>query len=200
MTEVFDQIKTIPGWFTIDDCAHFYLALSMQSAYGIRGDLFEIGSYHGRSTALMAYCLQPGETIVICDAFEGDTTDSYQDKPTPRQLTDNLLRVSPDLDLECVDIHACLSSEVSFAETVRFRFVHIDGGHDRETALGDLILSSRHLLPGGIIVMDDYQNEQWPGVTLAVDEFLAAHKEFVVLADLNRHGAIGRKIYLMKQL
>ena len=48
------------------------------------------------------------------------------------------------------------------------------------------------------MVMDDYYNQQWPGVTQGTDEFLADNDEFHVLADLNRHGALGRKLYIIK--
>jgi hypothetical protein len=37
-----------------------------------------------------------------------------------------------------------------------------------------------------------------PGVTAAVNSFLKRFKEFNVLADLNRHGDLGRKIYLCR--
>ena len=69
VTDVFSRLRDVRGWFNIDDCGHFFLVLSYQSAMGLEGDLLEIGSYHGRSTVLMAKCLRPGERIVICDPF-----------------------------------------------------------------------------------------------------------------------------------
>ncbi len=54
ITDIFEPLKDIPGWFNVDDCGHFYLTLSLQSVWSIKGDLLEIGSYHGRSTAVMA--------------------------------------------------------------------------------------------------------------------------------------------------
>ncbi|MDZ7291982.1 MAG: class I SAM-dependent methyltransferase [candidate division KSB1 bacterium] len=198
VTGVFNYIKTIPGWFNIDDCAHFYLILSMQSALGLKGDLFEIGSYHGRSTAVMAYCLKDGEKIVVCDAFEGDTDDHYANKPSPQKLIENVRLVNPGLTPSRVVIHQCLSSELSLERDAKFRFAHIDGGHSREATWGDLLLCQDHILPGGVIALDDYKHKDWPGVTPAVEDFLAQFKEFSILADLNRHGAIGRKLYLIK--
>ncbi len=199
VTDVFDHIKTMPGWFNIDDCAHFYLLLSLQSHYGVRGDVLEIGSYHGRSTALLAYCLQPGERLVVCDAFERETSDPYADKPSPQELRANIRRVVPAFDFTILDIHACLSSELRFGDDVRFRFIHVDGGHDRDVVCSDLQLCRKHILPRGIVAVDDYHNTSWPAVTQAVDDFLASCDDFAVLADLNRHGAIGRKLYLVKR-
>ncbi len=67
---LFASIARVPGWFTYDDCAHFCLVLNTQFAAGARGDILEIGSYHGRSTIVLADCLQPGETLVVCDPFQ----------------------------------------------------------------------------------------------------------------------------------
>jgi hypothetical protein len=112
-TGLFEPVKHIPEWFNLDDCSHFFLVLSLQSAYGLRGDLFEIGSYHGRSTALMARCLQDHERLVVCDAFEAPTEDDYESPPTPELLTRNVLDLNPKLDPSRLVIHACLSSELS---------------------------------------------------------------------------------------
>ncbi|NOZ72138.1 MAG: class I SAM-dependent methyltransferase [Chloroflexi bacterium] len=197
-TDLFARIKSIPGWFTYDDCVHFHLVLSMQSYLGIKGDLLEIGSYHGRSTACMAAYLQPGERLVVCDAFEQPTDDAYHDKPSPARLRHNLLLVNPELDWAQVDVRVGLSSELELGAAL-FRFIHIDGGHSPEVALADMRLCAAHLAPQGVMVMDDYENRYWPGVTAAVDLFLAEYSDFTVLADLNRHGAIGRKIYLVRK-
>lgn len=198
LTGLFARIKTIPGWFTYDDCVHFHLVLSLQSYGGVRGDMLEIGSYHGRSTACMAAYLQPGERLVVCDAFEQPTADAYHDKPTPARLRHNLLFVNPDLDWTQVDVRVGLSRDLQLGDA-RFRFIHIDGGHSQEAALADMRLCAAHLAPQGVMVMDDYENRYWPGVTAAVDLFLAERRDFMVLADLNRHGAIGRKIYLVRK-
>jgi hypothetical protein len=54
--------------------------------------------------------------------------------------------------------------------------IHIDGGHDYDTVCHDLRQWWPLLIPGGTMIMDDYAKEggAWPGVTRAVDEFLAS--------------------------
>jgi predicted O-methyltransferase YrrM len=196
--EVFEEIQRLPGWFNFDDCAHFYLVLSMQSALGVKGDLFEIGSYHGRSTTLMAYCLKQNENIYVCDAFDIEAEDSYFHRPTPEGVLENILRVNPSLDPSHVIIHKCLSDELKLVAENRFRFIHIDGGHSKEQTFQDLILSEKHLINNGIIAIDDFCHPVYPGVKEGVREFLAIRPNFLVLADLNRHGAFGRKLYIVK--
>ena len=165
----------------------------------MKGDIIEIGSYHGRSTCLLAYCLKEGERLTVCDAFDMDTKDRYRDRPTPDVLWSNLLMVNPGLKEERVVIKRCLSSELRPDEDARFRFAHIDGGHSYGVVTGDLALCAGSMAGGGVIAVDDYCHRDWPEVTKAVDDFLKARPDFFVLADLNRRGAIGRKIYLYRK-
>jgi hypothetical protein len=198
IVEIFENIKKIPGWFNLDDCEHFYLLLAYQSILGIKGDLLEIGSYHGRSASLMASCLQPKEIIVICDAFEANIDGIYENKPTQTILLSNIKQINPNLDDNKIIIKACLSSNLQLDQDNLFRFIHIDGGHSAEQVYLDLKLCSEHILSKGIIVIDDYNNKQWPGVAVGTDKFMAENKNFSILADMNRHGALGRKLYLTK--
>ena len=48
------------------------------------------------------------------------------------------------------------------------KVAHVDGGHSYETALSDLLLCAEHMVPGGVIAVDDYENYAWPEVTPAV--------------------------------
>lgn len=197
---IFEPLKEVPGWFNVDDCSHFHLILSLQSLWNLKGDLLEIGSYHGRSTSMMASYLAPDEKIVICDAFESDTDDQYQNKPSPEKLIASIFRINKGLKKRQIVIHQCLSNDLSLDEDEQFRFIHIDGGHSAEQAYCDLMLCKNHLLPNGIMAMDDYHNEMWPGVTEGTDRFLQYNDDIRVLADLNRHGALGRKLYLIKAI
>lgn len=196
--DLFARLKHIPGWFNVDDCCHFLMLLKHQTLLGLRGDILEIGSYHGRSTALLASSLKSGERLVVCDAFQSETEDRYSERPSPDLLRKNVAQVVPGFDLESLEVHACLSNDLSLEQDRLFRFIHIDGGHSFEQAGFDLMLCSSHTMPGGIIVMDDYGHPDWPGVTRASDEFIAERSDFEILADLNRHGALGRKLYLLK--
>jgi predicted O-methyltransferase YrrM len=198
LQEKFEPLVDVPGWFNVDDCGHFHLILSMQSNLGLRGDVLEIGSYHGRSTAVMAACLQPGERIVVCDAFEAETDDPYSDRPSPEKLLANIAKVNPGLDTSRIVIHKCYSNDLKLGAEERFRFVHVDGGHALEQALFDLNLCKPHVVPQGIIALDDNAHPGYPGVEEAARRFLQENSDIRVLADLNRHGAMGRKLYLIK--
>jgi len=195
---VFEKIRDIPGWFTLDDCAHFQLVMEMQSMNGVTGDMFEIGSYHGRSTAMMAAGLKPGEKIHVCDAFDSDTEDHYGNKPTQETVISNIRKVTPGIEDTQIVTYKCLSNDIQLPADQKFRLVHIDGGHSAEQVYFDLELCARHLCDKGVIVIDDYANRMWPTVSVGVDKYLEDNPVFNVLADMNRHGAQGRKLYIYR--
>jgi hypothetical protein len=70
LTDVVPRLAAIPGWFNIDDLAHFSLVLETQTTGGLHGDLLEIGCYHGRSASVLAMHLQAGERLFLADAFD----------------------------------------------------------------------------------------------------------------------------------
>jgi len=65
--------------------------------------------------------------------------------------------------------------------TEKFHAVVIDGGHSREKCAADLKNTWQKLLPGGILICDDYAYPGLPEVPAAVDEFQDAHKDDLVL-------------------
>jgi len=198
LSRVAPRLAAIPGWFNLDDLAHFTLVLETQTASGMSGDLLEIGCYHGRSAAVLAMHLQAGERLFLADAFDLPLSDPYGDNPTPERVWRNLAAAVPNLPRERISIQRTYSHDLQLPPNPCLRFVHIDGGHDAVTVRFDLAMSAEHLKPGGVMVLDDYAHPQFPGVTEAVDEFLRVQPSFRVLADLNRLGALGRKLYLAR--
>jgi hypothetical protein len=192
LASLYEEIKTLPGYFTYDDVIAFTLLLNIQSSSGVTGDLLEIGSYHGRSAAVIGRCVQPGERFIVCDTFDRPGQEMYPNPSSPEALRQTLARLAPDL--QQVDIRASRSDELDL-DGVILRFAHIDGGHSFDVALHDLRFTASHLAPNGIIAVDDYQHPDWQDVTAAVDTFVA-ESGFGVIADVNRWGESGRKIYL----
>ena len=199
-TNVVPRLAAIPGWFNIDDLAHFSLVLETQTTGGIHGDLLEIGCYHGRSAAVLAMHLQASECLFLADAFDLPLDDPYGDTPTPEQVWQNLANAVPDLPRERVSIQRAYSNDLQLPPDTNLRFAHIDGGHDATTVGEDLSFCAKYLMPGGVIAIDDFAHPQYPGVTEAVNKFLGYQASFRILADLNRSGALGRKLYLARNM
>jgi cephalosporin hydroxylase len=54
----------------------------------------------------------------------------------------------------------------------RFDLVHIDGDHEYESVLQDIVLWSRKVKKGGYMCFDDYGHDSLPGVYKAVTEYM----------------------------
>jgi predicted O-methyltransferase YrrM len=196
LAELYRATRSIPGYFTYDDAVAFTLVLSTQTAAGVKGDVLEIGSYHGLSTVFIARCIQDAERLVVCDSFEAPTEgDDSAAPPSPESVRAVVERFAGTLPGDQLDVRAGRSDTLNL-EDLSLRFAHVDGGHSHDVALHDLRLVSRHLAPGGVIVVDDYGHAAWPGVTTAADQFLIENSGFVVMADVNRWSESGRKLYL----
>jgi len=197
---IYERATKVKGFFGPDDAMHFSLALGLQQWLGISGDILEIGSYFGRSSGFLANYVRQGERLVVCDTFERETPDKYPARPTVPILKNNIIAIAPDFRLTALMIHDCFSRDMVLGEKERFRCIHVDGGHSHAEALGDLRIAVDHLLPGGLLIVDDYKHAIWPEVTAAVDEFLRSRSDLSVAASMNRWTAIGQKLYLVKRI
>lgn len=192
-------LKLVPGWFNIDDFSHFHLILNYQNFYKISGDILEIGSYHGKSTAVLSLYLREGELLHVCDAFKNDTTDAYSNKPSMSDVTNTISLLNDDDVQSKIRFYNCLSRDLVLDDQLVLKFIHIDGGHNYNEVINDLEISNAHLAIGGIIAIDDYGNRFWPEVQSAVDDYLKRAPELTIFADLNRFRSYGRKLYLIKK-
>ncbi len=58
--------------------------------------------------------------------------------------------------------------------------VIIDGDHSAEGVANDLVFAEKIVAPGGIVVLDDYGDKNWPGVERATKAHLAGESRFEV--------------------
>jgi len=56
----------------------------------------------------------------------------------------------------------------------RVHFAFLDGGHDYETLNMELAYVSQRQRPGDVVICDDYDRNQFPGVIQAIDEILSS--------------------------
>jgi predicted O-methyltransferase YrrM len=132
--------------------------------------IFEIGTYDGATTSLLARSAPQAEVFtldlppqgagVATEAAEaahaeiGGIGSRFRDTPEAQRIT-QLFGDSRTFDASrwygTVDV------------------VLIDGGHEYEVAKADTATALKLVAPGGVIVWDDYMI-LWPGVVRAVDE------------------------------
>lgn len=177
---------------TVVDLSRLYLLYQwLLMALPLPGDCIEIGSFRGGTAKLISETLlrrgADGE-LHLFDTFAGMPERLSLDEAglkgcfsdTSAEAVGRLLANNPR-----VYLHAGI-----FPETIppglhehRFRFAHIDV--DIERSVRDcLAFVYPRLVPGGVIVVDDYGHAECPGATRAVEGFFADKPETVVQMPL----------------
>ncbi|MDQ2966393.1 MAG: class I SAM-dependent methyltransferase [Chloroflexota bacterium] len=142
----------------------------LQDDAGTSGGSAEIGVYHGKLLIALHLLRTPGTRTLAVDLFEHqelnlDRSGSGDSSHVRRNLEANCpdpddveMMARDSLDLGDDDVLAIVQRHG------RFRWFSVDGGHTVDHAVNDLRLAERLTTAGGIVVVDDYYNQDWPGV------------------------------------
>ena len=164
------------------------------------GSVAELGVYAGGYASLLGACF-PDRLLHLFDTFEGFDTrdveadvaaglpgDPYPLPPVTEGAVRSMVR-RPDR----LRIHAGWFPESAAGlEDERFCFVHIDVGLHAATAAG-LEWFHPRLVPGGYMMVADYNNAHAPGVRVAVREFVArTGAAYTVCPDFQGHAIIAK--------
>lgn len=186
----------------------FYEAMDIRSAsiqkiarrirqLSVPGAIAELGVYKGELSALLSW-LFPERTLYLFDTFSGfDSRDISMEQKNRLSFAraGDLSDTSPEAVLERLPHpENALIKKGFFPDTatgldhVRYAFVSLDADLYSPTLAG-LDYFYPRLNPGGVIVLHDYDNQRFGGVSLAVREYEASHGTLclVPLADL--HGS-----------
>lgn len=153
-----DQHK-IAGWLYLVSCFILPILDDAQKEQGISGDICEIGSFEGKTLALLGLMARPDEVVLGLD---------IEIRPN---LRSNLQSLFPNANQFML-----LQEDSTRLDTIQllkqsphngFRFFHVDGYHSFANALNDLKLAVNTLTPGGVIFLDDFYSATLPGVTQA---------------------------------
>jgi hypothetical protein len=157
----------------------------MRLVVGLEGDTAECGVYKGAMSWLMCQRIRgTGKRHHAFDSFAGLSTPSSDDGAY-WQAGDMSMAESQARDclreFDFVDFHTGWIPE-RFGEVAdrKFSFVHIDVDLYQPT-YDSLAFFYERLVPGGLIVCDDYGFTNCPGAKRAFDEFFADKPEPVLL-------------------
>lgn len=130
-------------------------------------DVLEIGSYCGRSTVCIA---RTAKSVACVDYWDGRATPMPQS--TYGKFLENVGRYNVKHKI----------SEFAPEDDLpvnRFDLAFIDGDHSEKEVKQDIAKAERALRPNGLLVFHDYHSADDPGVTTAVDEYLASGAELL---------------------
>jgi len=161
----------------------------------LEGDMVEFGCYCGHTSKLISFITS--KSLHVYDSFEG-LPDTEENLPGEMKTSLDLLCENFTYDgIRLPYLRKGWFSDIKPEQVPeKISFAHIDG--DLYISIMDpLKLIYDRVVPGGVILVDDYGDEYWPGVKKAVDEFFADKPEKVVeLKGLN--GALSHKALITK--
>lgn len=175
----------VDGWLH-SEAARTIAALSgHQRALGVAGGVAEIGVHHGKLFILLYLLSHSPEKAVAIDLFEDQHLNV--DNSGSGDLAKFRRNLEQHADSRRLVLHKGSSMDLNGAMLTRLadgplRFVSVDGGHTAEIAEHDLATAEAAIAEGGIIVLDDAFNEQWPGVCDGVHRYFERRPNLVPFA------------------
>lgn len=166
----------VDGWLD-PYSARLITALSgIQAAHGVTGGVGEIGVHEGRLMLLLLLLTRPGEAAFVCDLFEQQHLNVDRSGRGNEEIFDaNLARFCGPA--EFLVKYRCSSFDLRADDILKttgtIRLFSVDGGHTPECAFNDVSIAAAVLSDGGIAIIDDYFNADWPGVSEGVARYLA---------------------------
>jgi len=172
-----EGFPSIEGWVHGGLLPYVELVDQIQRDAGIPGHAAEIGVFHGKFLIALASLMAPGGKVTALDVFDDQSKNiDGAGEGSLTKLKQNIASFGPrDVDYSFIKADSSaltLADKVDLArERGPFRLFSVDGCHTVEHTLSDLQTAQECLSPGGVIILDDYMQPHWPGVTHAVSLF-----------------------------
>lgn len=167
MNDGFDQVS---GWAR-KGLVHLLLAIhSFQLNHGVAGGACEIGVHHGKLFLLLKNLKSRGRSVAI-DVFEQEHLNiDGSGRGAINIFKQNCERLAPRY--QSTEILTADSLGLN-ARQIRgeqgFSVFSIDGGHTEQHTYNDYLLAEQSIASGGVILVDDYYNPNWPGVHIGIN-------------------------------
>lgn len=159
-----EDSSKIDGWFYPFDMVTIAQLDHIQSAMGLNGFLCEVGVYKGKSLVLLSHLAKQGERLFGFDLFPDNLLEE-----TTSALSNYGSQVEHELIVS--DTSSLTTEFLRSKFTDGLRILHIDAGHEYHEVLHQMMMFAQYVKEGGIIIMDDYQDREFPGIEAAVLAF-----------------------------
>lgn len=160
--------KRVKGWLSPIGVHIIVQLASIQKTIGASGATCEIGVHHGKLFILLHLLSDSFEKSVAWDLFERQEENIDRSGYGNRAIFVKNLRKN-GCDLERIEVFSENSMNLTENRLIeacegKIRLFSIDGGHTAEITYNDLSLASQTLSDDGLIILDDFFHEAWPGV------------------------------------
>ncbi len=188
------RIYSINGYLKSLDARLIVALAAWQSSNKIVGGLAEIGVHHGKLFFVLALSRQAGENSLAIDLFEDDEMNAAT-RFGGRNRAFSTHAANLNVAFKSTEVLKADSLKLTSADILsrvgRVRIFSVDGGHLYHHVAHDLPLAISTLAPGGVIIVDDFCNPEWPDVTSATYDFVRAQEGRIAPAILTKN-----KLYL----
>ena len=183
------EIERVDGWLEVGDKILIASLCEIQTGQGVTGSLGEIGVHHGKLFLLLYLYLHAGEKAFCVDVFEQqDLNVDGSGLGSESIFLDNLARYAEASRLHLIkDTSLNIDPEAMIEAVGRARLVSIDGGHTAEITRNDMEKCEAFLADDGIVIIDDYFNPAWPGVSEGVIAYAEAGRGRLVPFAIGRN-------------
>lgn len=174
-----DSASSIPGMLSRESALALYTLCYLQE---LAGDVVEIGSWQGYSTSFLAKAVKDSGngTLYAIDHFKGNVgkeTFYVVDRPDlsdlRRGFEGNLRGLGLWDRVRLLDMPN--EEAVNHLAGVKVRLLFIDGDHTRAGVEKDIRLFFPLVLPGGLVVFDDF-SPNFPGLIGALEQFVQGNR------------------------
>jgi O-methyltransferase len=169
----------------------------LEQTRDVKGDVAECGVYRGSTLIPMALYLKQHsirKSVLGFDSFDGfNESVNFDIRLGGKDLNDKRVGAFSDTSYDVVNrrltkfglaftvglVKGYFRDSLPKYDGWRFSFVHLDC--DLYQSYKDCLeFFYSHMSPGGIVLMDEYNDPPWPGCNKAVDEFLADKPERLI--------------------
>lgn len=174
-----DGFTTVEGWVAPAVLPVLEHLSGAASAARAGGGCCEIGVHHGRLFLAMLNIVGGETPSLAIDIFDRqDLNIDQSGKGSLERFRANLAAHSPYADrVETLAADSTALSAADLADIQRrfgtFRLFSVDGGHTADHAINDLIIAQELTANGGVVLLDDFFQPNWPGVTEGLFRFFA---------------------------
>ena len=180
--------KTVDGWLNLVALHAIVQFSNIQKEESIAGPVCEIGVHHGRLFILLHLLTRSEEWSVAWDLFENQCENPFDSgRGDLQKFKENLARFGCDLNR--ISIYTKNSLALNAAEAIEAcggnpRLFSVDGGHTADITYNDIQIAAKSICDCGIIILDDFFNEAWPGVAEGASKYLIENNDLYPIAIL----------------
>ncbi len=143
----------------------------LHTADNVTGDILEIGVHHGKLFFLLAAASRDDEHCVAVDLFEDQQKNlDHSGKGSLSIFSQHLEKLFPEYASRVTAISADSMSLTPVTAREKLgvtgvRLMSVDGGHTIAHVVNDMHIAQELLVPGGVVLLDDFMGVHWPTVT-----------------------------------